>query len=488
VERRGVDTSTIESFSIGYSLPAWEALREYLGLHGFSDREMISAGLLTEGDRGPHDRFRGRLIFAIRDAKGRVAGFGARALDDSLPKYINTSQTGMFDKGGMLYALDRAQSAIRREERAVIVEGYMDAIAAHQHGFDNVVAQMGTALTERQVRLVKKLAPRIVLALDADSAGSEAMVRGHDVIRGASGEGEAPVPTVSWRGLVTYQEAAAVDLRIAVLPDGRDPDDVIRSDSELWKRLVDEARPVLDFRFDAAAKSFDLGDARERSQFVQAFLPLLTAVTDPIVRAHYLQKLSRASMLAEEDVAALLRRPASQRTSPTASTVAPTRIARDPREEFVLALLLRYPDLRREALEIPESTLWESENRQVLAAYTRLESDDVKDGLPPELADHFERLASRKLPPFDLKEARSALLDSLAKLKRRQLEAEKRATAAMLATREEELGAHALAEALAEDAPAEEDDYLDLAQLQRRDMETGLRLHAKERIPPASAG
>ena len=489
VERRGLDAPTIESFAIGYSLPAWEALREYLGAHGFTDRDMLACGLLTEGERGPHDRFRDRLMFAIRDGKGRVAGFGARALDDSLPKYINTSQTALLDKGGMLYALDRAQSAIRREERAVIVEGYMDAIAAHQHGFDNVVAQMGTALTERQVRLVKKLAPRIVLALDADTAGGQAMVRGHDVIRGALDEAESPVPTVNWQGLVTYQETAAIDLRIAVLPEGRDPDDVIRSDPALWKQLMDEARPVLDFRFDAAAKGFDLGNVRERSQFVQGFLPLLGAVTDPVVRAHYLQKLSRSSMVDEEDLAVMLRkRPAQRATLGSGSAQAPTSPG-DPREEFVLALLLRYPELHREALEIPESILWESQNRQILADYKRCQgSDDVKDGLPEELAGHFERLTSSRLPPFDLKQARTALLDSLANLHKRQLEAEKRATAAILATREEELGAHALAEALAEGGPGEDSDYRELVQLQQRDMETGLRLHAKEGNPAANGG
>ena len=267
-------------FLLGYSPPAWEALREHLNNHGFIDREMIQAGLLIEGERGLHDRFRGRLMFAISDQKGRVIGFGARALDDSLPKYINTSQTALFDKGGVLYALDRATAGIRREGRAIIVEGYMDAIAAHQHGFDNVIAQMGTALTERQVRIVKKLASEIVLALDADAAGSQAMVRGHKVIREALGESDHAVPVISWRGLVGYQESASVDLRVAVLPEGRDPDDVIRQDPDTWKQIIAEASPVLDFRLNASAAMHDLADPRGRSQFVQEFLPL-SAVTDP---------------------------------------------------------------------------------------------------------------------------------------------------------------------------------------------------------------
>jgi DNA primase len=482
VERRGIDAATAEAFSLGFSLPSWEGLRQHLTSHDFTDRELLSAGLLTEGDRGPHDRFRGRLMFAIRDAKGRVAGFGARALDDSLPKYINTAQNPIFDKGGMLYALDRAHEAIRREERAVVVEGYIDAIAAHQAGFTNVVAQMGTALTERQVRLLKKAAPRLILALDADSAGSEAMVRGHEVVRGAQDESESSTPIVNWRGLVTYQEAASVDLRIAVLPEGRDPDDVIRSDPDLWRRLIDEASPVLDFRFNAACAAFDLSDARQRSLLAQSFLPLLGSVTDPVVRAHYLQKLARASMVDEEELTSVLRKPAARRALPQEPRIKAPRIG-DPREEFVIALLLRYPELRREAGEIPENLLWESENRQVFAAYKRhSELEDVKIGLPQELAAHFERLFSKSLPPFDLKQAREALFDSLGKLQRRQLEVEKRATASLLATREEELGAAAFAEAALAESEAEDvENDRELVSLQVQDMETGLRLHAKER-------
>jgi DNA primase len=310
------------------------------------------------------------------------------------------------------------------------------------------------------------------------------MVRGHDVIRGALDESEASVPSVNWRGLVTYQDSASVDLRIAVLPPGRDPDDVIRSDPDTWRSLIEEATPVLDFRFNAALSAFDLSDARQRSQFVQAFLPLLGSVGDPIVRAHYLQKLSRASMVDEEEIAAMLRKPAARHAPALGQGTAKT-IPGDPREEFVIALLLRYPDLRGEASEISEDLLWESENRQVFAAYKRhLELEDVKIGLPAELVAHFERLVSKKLPPFDTKQAREALLDSLGKLEKRQLEVEKRATASLLATREEELGARAFAEAaLAVSEPDDSDDVRELAALQLQDMETGLRLHAKERSP-----
>ena len=277
IERRGIDEATASSFRLGYSLPGWADCIEHLRGQRFTDREIVGAGLALEGDNGLHDRFRNRLMFPVWDAKGRLIGFGARALDDSMPKYLNTAQTPLFDKGGTLYALNKAGEAIKREARAVIVEGYMDVIAAHQFGFENVVAQMGTALTERQVRLLQKLAPQIILALDADAAGTNAAVRGHDVVRESSRE-EGGAPVVSWRGLLGYQESTSVDLRVVVLPVGKDPDDFVRADPEGWRALIDDARPVLEFRLEVAAASHDLTDPRGRSQLVQDYLPLLSAV------------------------------------------------------------------------------------------------------------------------------------------------------------------------------------------------------------------
>jgi DNA primase len=481
LDRRGLDGETATAFMLGYSPQGWEGLLDHLRKYGFSDREALQAGLVAEGERGLHDRFRGRLMFAINDQKGRVIGFGARALDDSQPKYINTFQTALFDKSGVLYALDKAQAGIRRDSRAVIVEGYMDAIAAHQNGFDNVVAQMGTALTERQVRIVKKHANEIVLALDADAAGSQAMVRGHEVVREALEQGERAVPVISWRGLVGYQESAAVNLRIAVLPYGRDPDDVIREDSGLWARLLEEARPVLDFRLDASAAAHDLSDPRGRSQFVQEFLPLLQAVTDPVVRAHYLQRLARLSLLSEEELGGMLGRTRGRdaaRHQRKAVVIAPA--TGDAREEFLLALLLRYPELRADGLEVRDDLLWESANRHVLASWKRDgELEAVKKELPLELEPYLERLFVRKMPAFDSTQAREALLDCILRLERRALEAEKQAVSAELATREEEVGASALLEAAL--VTGKDITTQELADLQLRDLETGLKLHGRER-------
>jgi DNA primase len=453
VERRGIDEATVRSFRLGYSLPGFGDCIEHLRGQRFTDGEIVGAGLALPGDNGLHDRFRNRLMFPVWDAKGRLIGFGARALDDSMPKYLNTAQTPLFDKGGTLYALNKAAEAIKREARAVIVEGYMDVIAAHQHGFENVVAQMGTALTERQVRLLQKLAPLIILALDADAAGTNAAVRGHEVVRESARE-DGGAPVVSWRGLLGYQETTSVDLRVAVLPKGKDPDDFVREDPEAWRALIEAARPVLEFRLEVAAAAHDLTDPRGRSQMVQEYLPLLSAVADPVVRAHYLQRLSRMGQVSEEELTSLVVRPRGrQEAAVRRSAIAPARgSARvDGREAFLLALLLRYPGLRAQGLLIREGLLWETEARQLLAIWRENDDENVlKTAISPELMDYFERLMVWKVPQFAESEAVAALENCVTRLNRRRLEAEQQANAAQIADLQDELGTALISSALTE--------------------------------------
>jgi DNA primase len=489
LERRGVDEPTASGFGLGFSPPGWEGLREHLREREFSDEELLRSGLLVQGERGVHDRFRGRLMFPIHDEKGRIVGFGARALDDSHPKYINTSQTAIYDKSGLLYALNKASAAIRRDGRAVIVEGYMDVIAAHQHGSENVVASMGTALTERQVRLLKKFTRDIVLALDADAAGRLASARGDDVINETL-TGEAVVPVVQRTGLVRYQETTGVALHVAVLPQGRDPDDVIREDSAQWSALVAQAVPILDFRLDALAASHDLTNPNGRAAMVQGFLPILSVVTDPVVRAHYLQRLGRLAGTGERELSAMLPQKGEKRRE-RPSTAAPTGSAEpaagDVREEFLLALILRFPQLRDEAQSIPEDLLWTSGSRAVLQAWKALPADadgseqknTLIEALPVELMSYVERLTLRRMPNYDPKEAQKALADCLARIQHRGLEMEKQATGSLLAETEAEVGVTPLAEAGAGEG-IDDERLLEVAGIHVQDMRTGLKLHGKE--------
>ncbi|MEO8457592.1 MAG: DNA primase [Chloroflexota bacterium] len=483
IERRGIDDATSKSFRLGYSLSGWSDTIERLHGLGFSDREIVAAGLAIEGENGLHDRFRNRLMFPVWDAKGRMIGFGARALDDSMPKYLNTAQTALFDKGGTLYALNKAGDAIKREARAVIVEGYMDVIAAHQFGFENVVAQMGTALTERQVRLLQRLAPEIVLALDADAAGTNAAVRGHDVVRETS-QSQGEPPAVSWRSLLGHQETTSIDLKVAVIPEGKDPDDYVRANPDAWRTLIDHARPVLEFRLDVAADAHDLTDPRGRSQLVQDYMPLLSAVSDPVIRAHYLQRLSRLAQVSVEELASLNPRPARSKVQGQVRrpVQAVTRGAQqvDQRESFLLALLLRHPELREQGAGIPPDLLWDAEARQILAMWQKFESTDVlKTNVPVELMDYFERLTIQKIPLFTEALAADALADCVKRLNRRRLEAEQQAMTAQIAGLQEELGGARITSAFMEGSVGEVSP--ELQETLQHGEEIGNELHKRER-------
>lgn len=315
--RRGLSSETVLRFQLGYSLPAWDALRAYLTGRGFTPDELVRAGLLVERDDGStHDRFRDRLMIPIRDPHGETVGFGARTLEaDGVPKYINSPQTPLFDKGRLLFGLDMARDAIRREECVVVVEGYMDVMQAHQAGFGNVVAQMGTALTETQVRLLKRYTRRLILALDPDAAGVQATLRGLEVAREALDRELTPV--FNPRGLVGFERRLGAEIRVLTLPAGHDPDDLIRQDPGRWPVLVRESLPVVEFVLGQLLRQTDLEDAKGRARVVEAMLPLLRDVGDPVERETYAQKVARALRLDARTVLARLyeaERQAAQRT------------------------------------------------------------------------------------------------------------------------------------------------------------------------------
>jgi len=347
VAQRGLAPETVERFQLGYSLPGWESLRSHLTDRGFTPAELVQAGLLVEREDGTaYDRFRGRLMIPIRDPRGRVVGFGARTLEpEGLPKYINSPQTPLFDKSRMLFGLDLARQAIRKEDTAVIVEGYMDVMRAHQEGFRNVVAQMGTALTEAQVRQLQRYTRRFVLALDPDAAGVQATLRGLEVARGALEREREPV--FDPRGLVGFEGRLGAEIRVLSLPQGYDPDDLIGSDPDRWATLVEGAVPVVDFIFQRLLADADLEDAKERARIVDRMLPLLRDVADPVEREAYAQKIARTLRIQERTVLARLHR-AERRAAhaPDRAAETPTQprtIAPADLEGYCLAVLFQRP-------------------------------------------------------------------------------------------------------------------------------------------------
>ncbi|BCX06117.1 MAG: hypothetical protein KatS3mg053_4055 [Candidatus Roseilinea sp.] len=304
-ERRRLADETITTWQLGYSLADYHALSHYLTARGFSMQELIDAGLVIENEEGRrYDRFRGRLMIPIHDAKGQVVGFGSRSLDGSEPKYMNSPQTAVFDKGRLLFGLHRARSAIHNQQIAVLVEGYMDVIGCHQAGFANVVAGMGTSLSEDQFRTLKRLAARIVLALDADAAGDRAVLRGVEVAREAMDRELQPM--FDPRGVIRHESKLKADIRVAILPEGKDPDELVLESPERWREVVANARPVVEHVIDVILRSRDVSDPHAKSQAVRAVAPILLDASDPVQWDFYVQYLARRLQISPRAVLAVI--------------------------------------------------------------------------------------------------------------------------------------------------------------------------------------
>lgn len=384
---RGLVSETMQAFGIGYAPNAWEATAYHFKSKGYSERELIEAGLVSEREassggepQGVYDRFRNRILFPIRDERGRMAGFGARILDpNDAPKFLNSPQTALFDKGRLLYGLDRACKAIRSQDQAVIVEGYLDVIALHQAGYSNAVSPMGTALSEHHLYLLKRFTRRIVLALDPDAAGDKATLRGLEVARQTMDREQEVV--FDARGLLRHEARLQADIRVTTLPEGMDPDDVVVQDPARWQTILEEARPVVVHVMETLASGRDLDDPKIKSSIAGRVLPLIEDLPSPIERDTYRQRLAR---LIHVDERTLLSgvvtrggRP-RRRRSPAQTEAAPAE-ARLPvegatsahagaaLEAHCLGVLLRRPDL-----------LYRVDRRLQEAGLVRMTADDFQ--------------------------------------------------------------------------------------------------------------
>jgi DNA primase len=425
VAGRALTAETIATFQLGYALDSWDACRNHFHMQGYSDDDLVEAGLLTENpDKGTrYDRFRSRLMFPIRNLEGRVVGFGARTLErDGVPKYLNSPHTPLFDKSHLLYNLDQAKRHIREARQAVIVEGYMDVIQGWQAGFHNLVAQMGTALTEPQLSQLKRFTKRFIMALDADAAGAQATLRSLQVAREAL-DRETDV-RFDARGLIRHEGRLQADIRIVTLPAGQDPDNIIRENSALWPTLIEKAQPVVQYVIGVLTADLDMNDAKAKTAVAQQILPLISDIANPIERDHYRQQLARVLKVDERALRRLpvaTRRPAP--TPPVARSDKPLPgkpAARQPllqngtmaiqmREDNYLHHCWRYPQLvsqvdgrlrDNQQPSVNEADFTRSENRVLfrhlrrqLVGRTVVTSDDLCDSLGDALLlDYLQTL------------------------------------------------------------------------------------------------
>ena len=444
LQQRGVSPQMIETFQLGYSPNSWEGLKTYLAQIGAPEADAVEAGLLYRRDEDGRtwDFFRDRLMFPIHDRRGNVIGFGGRQLTEPAPdapgynpKYINTSATPIFDKRSSLYGIHRAHSSIRESNTGIIVEGYMDVIAAHQFGYTNVVASMGTALTENQVGQLRSLANAFVLALDPDTAGQEATLRSLEASWRVIGDQSAS----RGRSQGILHRRDPITLSIAALPEGKDPDELIRHDPSEWERLTKEAPPLMSFLIPAMASRFDTSTGQGKSQVVEAVFPLIAATQNPYDQQRYLQGLANALDITLDALRAGLpgtlsasrrlqrrqygsqqdnRQPSGQQL--TSSALASKREHR--REDYMLSLLLDYPHLRRTLDEFSPEYLSSSANREI---FTRLmdcdDAQELQDTLDEPLLAHLNSLNDSEIVPMDRAEGEQALMQCMRQLKRRHL-------------------------------------------------------------------
>jgi DNA primase len=341
---RGLGEEVLRAFGVGYAPSAWDQVLTRGQRAGFSVMELAAAGLVQKGRRGGHyDRFRARIMFPVRDARGRVQGFGARALrPDSKPKYLNSPEGELYRKGRTLYAVDRARGAIAKAGRAVVVEGYMDVLAAHQAKIEEAVAVMGTAITPEQLQQLSGYAEEAVLALDADRAGRAAMLRAQRVAG-----------------------SRKLRLRVAAMPAGEDPADMLEAGkAERVRELIEEAVELPEFHVRVALDEADLGSPAGRDRALDEVVPVLAAMGESISRDELARvvadRLNADPGLVMRRVTEEVGRPAMSATpatkadggAPAAAAAAPPRplSARERREQALLAMCIASKGEGREFL------------------------------------------------------------------------------------------------------------------------------------------
>jgi len=420
---RGVSDDAVANFELGLAPNNWDALRRHLGTQGFGDDTLLQAGLASSTEDGRiRDLFRYRLIVPIRDASGRLVGFGGRALGDVNPKYLNTPQSPLFDKSHLVYALDKASAAIREQGLGVIVEGYMDVIAAHQRGFANVVASMGTSLTEHQVALLGKHTRRFVLSLDPDNAGQEATLRSLETSWRLL---ERQVVNTSRRG-TSMVRGTGIELRIAALPEGRDPDAVLRDTPEQWPVIIENAVPVVEYRISALSSRRDLTTGEGKAGFVNEVVPLIHEERNAYNQDRYLQHLAEVIGVSVGTLKASVgttARPRQRRAARTQVDAAPLAASgRDALEEYVLALLVQNPELVPQAKSLTSEQFQRPENRDFFTTCLTkgiLRKDE--SALSTDSASRLEELGARDLPFSNFKEREVALAQCLRRLEQRRI-------------------------------------------------------------------
>jgi DNA primase len=388
VKKRGLKKDTVKAFQIGYAPDSWNALTDFLTKQGYVQQELLQGGLAgqKEGRNTIYDLFRGRIMFTITDREGRPVGFTGRVLDASVPKYLNTPQTPLYDKSTAIFGFALAREAIRATDEVVLVEGNMDVVASHQAGVLAVVAASGTALTLEQLRTLSKLTKNIKLAFDADRAGLAATERA-----------------------IELGQKLGLTLRMVVLPDGfKDADELIKVDVNLWRKAISEAKYIIDYLFDRFEHDFDLTSAVGKRGYTDRLAASLRRLGDPVEQDHYVKLLAEKTGTSEDAVRSKIDKVSDlpvgggaterdrsgdiMRRAVVQSTGKPSN--RMLHEESFLALNLAYPECRASLHDLTAARFSTDERRvvfEILAEFRTLPGAYIA-AKAPEVGTYIQKL------------------------------------------------------------------------------------------------
>ena len=378
LKSRGVLETTMHSFRIGFAGSAWSELADFLKGKQFTDKEIIDAGLAKKNERGGlNDKFRNRIMFPIADSAGRVVAFSGRSFGEhaspEAPKYLNSPETPLFRKSRILYGFDRAKSAIRKANCAVLVEGQMDLVMSHQAGWVNTLAVSGTAFTGEHAALIKRMTDNLVLALDADAAGIKAAGRAaREALRGG------------------------LNVKVAQFPEGSDPADLIaKSGPDAWRAAIREAKDIIAFLLDVLEKHSSQPD-RFRRSVETVVLPFLSDIASPIAREQYVRETARRLGVSADSVVQALSKLPTENSARAPAAPAPSHPEKHSRLRHAVALLLWQRGLEKPAIDVKEfeTSLAEAAGEDAMAPYESLPEQE-KEAL--RFAAESYWLASRHL-------------------------------------------------------------------------------------------
>ncbi len=381
---RGLKSKIIKDWHIGYAPNHWQGLLDFLNNQGYSDNQILKTGLIVKSEtgkskRGYYDRFRDRIIFPVRNINGVIVGFSGRENPDNpntkMGKYINTPNTLIYDKSQILYGLDKAKLDIRKKNLCILVEGQTDVIMSHQAEFNNVVASSGTALTEQQLKIIKRYTQNLAMAFDMDSAGEIATKRGIDLAI-----------------------QSGLNIKVINLPDNQDPADCLQNNALVWSQAVDKAKGFIEFYLESALAKNDSSAAEGKKRISQEFLPVIRKIPNKVEQAHWLQELAQRLKVSENVLMEEMKKLKGSFVSKTPDYLENKdydRISetKTPLEEYTIGLVLSYPKIFRKHKKKSCDFFTNSDLEKIYKALE--ENRDIKDAkkaLSPQLAKQIDHL------------------------------------------------------------------------------------------------